>query len=228
MKKVSLQFAGRDDVKGLCDIEHAAWSLPGEVIEAEPRKIEKRVETGQVVTIARVGGQPAGSQFAFKFNWNGNVETLTTWDDLTANGWTDKVHVPDGNTGFLVGVGVVPKFRQDVFENNLVESPQRISQLLLVNTFIKLHQEGIRHVVGCARIPFYHQKSVLDIEAYCSYRCDDKKLFDPVLRFHERLGAKIIKPVAYAMDDQESLDGGCWVKYDLDHVLSVSPWDHLR
>lgn len=225
MKRVELKFARRKDVNDLCEVERKAWALPGEIIIAEPRKIKRRVETKQVVTIARVDGEPAGSQFAFQFDWNGNVDTLTTWDKMTHEGWTDKAHNSDGSTGFLVGVGVISKFRQDVFANNLVDSSQRISQLLLINTFRELYQRGVRKVVGCARIPFYHQKPGLAVERFCQLKRSDGLLFDPVLRFHKRLGADIIKPIVYAMDDNQSLNGGCWVRYDLDYVFSMTPWN---
>jgi hypothetical protein len=54
----------------------------------------------------------------------------------------------------------------------------------------------------------------MEIGEYCRFRRDDGRLFDPVLRFHELLGASIIKPVVFAMEDEQSMDAGCWVKYD--------------
>ncbi len=228
MGTVSLHFATKNDIKALCFVEEHAWSLQGEVIKAEPEKIHKRVETGQIVTIAKINRQPVGSQFAFRMNWNGNLESLTTWDQLTSEGWTDKVHVSTGNTGFLIGVGVVPKFRGQGFSSNLVSSPQRISQLLIINTLKGLYSQGVKQAIACARIPMYNQKPKMLVEEYCRLHREDGQLFDAVLRFHKGLTAQILKPIDYAMNDLESLDGGCWVKYDLDVVFSASPWNEVQ
>ena len=61
----------------------------------------------------------AGSQYRFKFNWNGDLSVLNSWNDATNHGNIDEVHAEDGNTGFLVGVGVIPEYRNKYFEHNL-------------------------------------------------------------------------------------------------------------
>lgn len=201
----------------LVEVEKLAWSSSGENIEACREKLALRAETypgHQSVILAMVGDEPAGSQYAFQFNWDNDVDGLSSWDDYTASGWTDKVHVTGGNTGFLVGVGVVPKFRGIKVSHNLRwRGEYKISELLIAKTLDNLFRKGAKQVIANARIPFYHKQPDLSIHEYCSLRREDGKLFDPVLRFHERMGAEIIKPVAYSMEDVESLNGGCWVMY---------------
>jgi len=207
-----------EDVASLVEVESLAWASPGENITACRDKLLSRVEShggSQSVVLATAEGKPAGSQYAFRFDWDGNVEGLRSWDEYTAEGWTNKVHGPTGNTGFLVGVGVVPEFRGiKVLHNLRWPGDYKISELLIAATLDNLFLGGgVQRVIANARIPFYHKMPQLSVDDYCGLRREDGKLFDPVLRFHERMGATIIKPVAYSMEDAESLNGGCWVLY---------------
>jgi len=217
-KSVSVQRVYEDAIDNLVVVEKLAWSAPGENVEASREKLLRRAEkdSGQVVILATVDGQAAGSQYAFRFQWDGNVEGLGSWDEHTAEGWTNKVHDDLGETGFLVGVGVIPQFRREKFSHNLRwHGAYKISELLIGKTLDELffvHQ--VERVIANARVPWYHKRPDLSIEEYCSFRMEDGRLFDPVLRFHTRMGARIIKPVAFSFEDEESLNAGCWVLYE--------------
>lgn len=203
-----------DNLNALCKVEHLAWSSPGENIEANRVKIEARVRSFQTgVSLALVEDKAAGSQYSFTFEWNNEVSVLTTWDELTSYGWINKVHKDGANTGFLVGVGVCPEFRRQKFMSNIIEGERRISELLIIYTLQKLFNIGVTQVIACARIPLYYTKPSLDVYEYCSLKGETGEPYDPVLRFHKRLGADFIKPVPYAMEDAESQNGGCWVIY---------------
>jgi len=206
-----------EDMDFLVEVEKLAWSSPGKNIEACRQKLQARVEShskGQSVVLALIDGVAAGSQYAFRFNWDENVNNLRSWDEYTAEGWTDKVHDPQGSTGFLVGVGVVPTFRgTKVIHNLRWPGEYKISELLIAATLDNLFGGGVRQVIANARIPAYCQHPEMDVGAYCAFRREDGRLFDPVLRFHERMGAKMLKPVPYSMEDKESRNAGCWVIY---------------
>ena len=201
----------------LVEIEKLAWSSPGENIEACREKLALRAEFypgHQSVVLAMIGAEPAGSQYAFQFNWDQDIDALSSWEKYTAGGWTSNVHCVGGDTGFLVGVGVVPKFRGLKMAHNLRwQGEYKVSELLIAKTLDNLFRHSANQVIANARIPFYHKQAHLSVCEYCALRRDDGKLFDPVLRFHERMGAKIIKPVEYSMEDAESLNAGCWVMY---------------
>jgi len=203
----------------LVEVEKLAWGSPGKNIEACREKLLARVlshNASQSVVLAMIDGKPVGSQYAFRFNWDKDVNKLCSWDEYTAEGWTNKVHNPMGDTGFLVGVGVVPEFRGIKIEHNLHwKGKFKISEMLIAATLDNLFaHKDVQQVIANARIPFYHKHPSMGVDDYCHLRRDDGKLFDPVLRFHERMGAKIIKPVAFSMEDAESLNGGCWVLYE--------------
>lgn len=200
----------------LLAVEKGAWQSEGENITAAEEKIRARIDSfSQGITLALdERGEPVGSQYAFRFDWDGGICQLGSWDDHTAFGWTHKVHVPKGNTGFLVGVGVIPEARGIFVTHDLRwKKPMRTSSLLIAKTLDTLFDLGVQRVIANARIPFYHQRSNLSVDEYCTLRRDDNELFDPVLRFHERMGATLIKPVSYSLEDVESLNGGCWVLY---------------
>lgn len=210
-----------NQINDLLKIEELAWNSPGANVSASKLKIERRITSNQCVSLVKVNGQAAGSQFAFRFDWDEDIDSLTSWDELTADGWTEKVHCPDGNTGFLVGVGVIPEFRGHEFEHNLNWPKQlKVSELLIAYTLERMflddyfeNEPPVRNIVGNARVPFYHLHPELSIEEYCHLKNDDGLPFDPVLRFHVKMGAELIKPCLFSMEDEESLNAGCWVKY---------------
>ncbi len=199
----------------LADVERLAWNSPGEHIAATSEKIDSRLCCfSDGVTLATVNGCAAGSQYAFRMQWDGDPEALTTWDEMTNQGWYDRVHDSHGNTGFLVGVGVVPQFRGELMQHNLRWSgAYKLSELLIARTLAVLFNAGVSHVIGCARVPLYHRFPGYTVEQYCALRRPGNDLVDPVLRFHERMGARLLKPVSGAMEDPESMHAGCWVVY---------------
>ncbi len=210
--------------KKLIEIEKLAWNAGSEDLLASEEKIQKRVEVfpeGVSIATLKKGREivPVGSQFCFLFDWDGDLNKLTSWDHLTNHGNIDVVHNVAGNTGFLVGVGVVPEFRNQRSTHNLrFIGEYKASELLIAFTLDSLFDKGVKQVIANARIPFYHLMpgwgTPMCVDEYCKLREANGKLFDPVLRFHERMGAKVIKPVAYSMDDPESLNGGAWVLYE--------------
>jgi len=201
----------------LYEVETRAWNVTGENLTASREKLLERITShgnSQTVVLATVNEKAAGSQYAFRFNWDEDINNLKSWDQYTNNGWTSQVHKPDGNTGFLVGVGVIPEFRGQKFEHNLKwPGTYRLSELLIAFTLDDLFDKGAKQVIANARVPFYHKRPDINIKEYCDFRRGDGLLFDPVLRFHERMGARIIKPIGYSMEDEESLNAGCWVLY---------------
>lgn len=209
------------DLPQLLEVERLAWATPGENMAATQDKIARRIpeEHGtQSVVLASVNGEAAGSQYAFRFNWDRDISKLASWDEYTRCGWTHLAHSDCGETGFLVGVGVVPRFRGLRVDHNLRwKGRHKISEMLIAitldNLFLPDSGKGVTAVIANARIPFYHRMPQLSVFEYCEFRRDDDLLYDPVLRFHERMGARLIKPVAYSMEDAESLNGGCWVLY---------------
>lgn len=220
----SSPFDLEDVLKDLLLVEEKAWGTAGPSLEASGEKIRRRVESfpegvtlaGLPIMVAGCGCflEPVGSQYAFRFNWNSDAGVLGSWEDKTAGGWTDKVHDPQGNTGFLVGVGVLPRFRGKRFPHtSRWGCRMRASELLIAQTLDNLFRLGVKQVIANARIPGYHALPELSVDQYCALRSEDGSPFDPVLRFHKRMGGEILKPVAYSMEDPESRNAGCWVLY---------------
>lgn len=212
---VDLVTPSEEQVSALAHVEELAWNAPGANVGASAQKLRARVHSfPEGVTLATVAEQAAGSQYAFRLDWDGDPQSLRSWDEHTAQGWTDKVHCASGNTGFLVGVGVVPAFRGTRFRHSLRwPGSYKLSELLIARTLDILFASGVRQVIGNARVPAYHTKLTMPIPEYCRLRRPDGALYDPVLRFHERMGAQVFKPVEYSMEDPESGNAGCWIVY---------------
>ena len=213
-------FSTDDIVEKLVQVEELAWNVGGSDILASKEKISKRVmiiPEGTSLAFLPTG-EAVGSQYAFRLHWSGNTEVLTSWGEWTNDGNIEKIHHVDGDTGFLVGVGVIPKYRGKKLTHNLHFAKEyKASELLIALTLDNLFDAGVKQVIANARVPFYHTMPEcgvsMNIDEYCAFRDKDGKLYDPVLRFHERMGAKIIKPVQYSMEDPESLNAGAWVLY---------------
>ena len=222
-KKITLFSPDHNYLHQLVEVEKLAWNSPGALIAASSHKIARRIQSyPKGVTLAvledgRAGTmrEAVGSQYAFRLDWDGDPNKLKSWDEHTAEGDTASIHNPKGNTGFLVGVGVVPEFRgQHLFHNlSRPNGSFKASELLIARTLDALFDDGVSQVIANARIPAYHTRPNLDVFTYCHLVGADSRPYDPVLRFHLRMGAKILKPVEYAMHDAESLNGGCWVLY---------------
>lgn len=206
--------ASHDHIARLMEVENKAWNTPGANIAASMEKIKNRVQVfSDGVTLAIAGNYSVGSQYAFRTSqWNGDPNTLTSWDDYTNYGSYEATHDSKGAYGFLVGVGVVPEFRGKYFSWR--HERMKASELLIAYTLQTLFADGVEAVIGNARVPAYHTRAELTIEEYCFLRREDRALYDPVLRFHERMGARILKPVAYSLEDVESCNAGCWVIYE--------------
>ncbi len=216
------QYGGKDELlKRLLEVERLAWGSDGENLAASFDKIQDRVDTcPRFVFLALLQNKDTlstvGSQFAFTTKWDGDISVLGSWDDFMNKGWIGSLHEESGKTGVLVGVGVIKKYRGEKFFSNVFpKSQHKASELLIAFALESLFNSYVEEVIGNARVPGYHTLSEenLEIQEYCSLREPNGLLFDPVLRFHERMGAEILKPVNYAMEDPESLNCGCWVIY---------------
>ena len=131
------------------------------------------------------------------------------WYEATDSGYVLKTHKPDGNTGFLIGVGITPEARGLKLVDKLVEAVLKNAK-----------NKGLKQVIGYERLPGFHKYSdQMSIEDYFNAKREDTQYLDPVSRFHSRMGAKLLCTIPNAMyDDGESLGYGALAWYDLSRL----------
>lgn len=120
--------------------------------------------------------------FTVVIDWNGSEQDLpVSIESVLQRGLTLKAQQADGNT--LVPIGA------------LVDSSvqgQGVSSLVLQEMKRFARQQGLSHLVVPVRPTFKAKYPLQTIESYTTWRREDGFLFDPWLRVHEKLNAKVI------------------------------------
>jgi len=144
-------------------------------------------------------------------DWDHLVKTglPNDWYEATDSGYVLNTHKPDGNTGFLIGVGIIPEARGLKLVDKLVEAVLKDAE-----------KKNLKQVIGYVRLPGFHKYSnQITIEEYFNSKREDGQYLDPVSRFHSRMGAKLLCVIPNAMyDDAESHGYGALAWYDLTNV----------
>lgn len=138
-------------------------------------------------------------------DWDTVVDTYgfaEDWYVATDDGYVTGTHDPEGDVGFLIGVGIHPALQGNGYAGHL-----------LTAALATCEATGNDYVTGYARVPGFHDTDV-DIDTYVN---PDTKPTDPVVGFHADNGATVVCHIPDAMpDDAESKGYGALVVYDLD------------
>lgn len=225
-----VSYAEQDDIPAVMAVEEASWPETDDGMQADPVKFEQRQETGNLLTATYHGdeypahdGEIVGSISVQQPAWT-DADTVTAlldehagtglnwesvvadygfpadWYAATDDGYIAETHDPDGDTGFLIGVGVHPDVQGNGFAGHLLNA-----------ALAEFDAGGQDLIVGYARAPGYHEHDV-PIDDYVD---TDQAPIDPVIGFHEDNGATVVCPIPGAMpDDAESEGYGALVVYD--------------
>ena len=114
-------------------------------------------------------------------------EEKLTWNEITGNGYI-KNHENNGDWLYVVSLGVSPKFSGRGVGNNLVAYAIKFAKNLgCAGLFLQARPIGYdSHCKANGDVP---------IEKYLLMRSADGKHIDKELRFYERAGLQIVKPV---------------------------------
>ncbi|KKI90518.1 acetyltransferase [Bacillus sp. SA1-12] len=115
-----------------------------------------------------------------------------SWEEITDNGYI-KNHTPNGNTLYVVDIGVRPAYRKYGLGKWLMQSMYEVVVHL-----------GLERLLGGGRMPDYH-KVAHELTAH-DYINEVMKgnLKDPVITFLLRCGRTPVKLVANYLEDEES------------------------
>lgn len=140
-----------------------------------------------------VDGELAGSMTGVVVNFDPD-EPDHTWEDITDYGYI-RNHKPDGNTLYVVDIGVRPKYRK-----------LGLGKWLMFSMYDVVIQLGLDRLLGGGRMPGYH----LHAEKMSASEYLDAvvrgKLKDPVITFLLQSGRTPVRVVAEYLEDDESLN----------------------
>lgn len=181
-------------------VEKETWP---EEIQAPREKFEARaaVFPQGFLLISLPGQGLVGVSTAEIINFNPE-QPLTSWEDITDNGWVKKTHNPDGNALYLVSVGASPKTAGKGIGTRLVQEQINLTKDL-----------GLEWLVLGSRVPGYAEYHIsypeVSVERYLRLTREDGQALDPEIRFYERCGLEINKAVPnYMENDPESENYG--------------------
>lgn len=138
-----------------------------------------------------IDGEIAGSMTGLIVDFDPN-HPEHTWEEITDNGYI-RNHNPNGNTLYVVDIGVRPAYRK-----------LGLGKWLMLSMYEVVVQLGLERLLGGGRIPGYHKKAhEMTAEQYLEAVVKGE-LKDPVITFLLRCGRTPVQVVANYLEDEES------------------------
>ncbi len=152
------------------------------------------VLSGFALLLMDTEGDLAGAGLTIPVNWDGDIEHLPeSIESIICNGLNAIHHAP--NTLMAVAALVDRRYRG-----------RRMSTEILTQMKHLAHRNGLKDLLVPVRPTWKARYPLQSIERYASWRREDGWLYDPWLRTHERLGAKLIKCVDCTYSVQGSIE----------------------
>lgn len=147
-----------------------------------------------------IDGRVVGSMTGLLVNFSyENAEH--TWEEITDNGYI-RNHTPDGNTLYIVDIGVSPRYRK-----------LGLGKWLMLSMYEVVIHNGYHRLLGGGRMPGYHKhKHDMSAEEYLDAVVKGE-LKDPVITFLLRCGRMPVQVVENYLDDEESCNYGALMEW---------------
>ncbi|PEL11960.1 GNAT family N-acetyltransferase [Bacillus sp. AFS017336] len=147
-----------------------------------------------------VNGQMAGSMTGLRVDFNPQKPDHS-WEEVTDNGYI-RTHNPNGNTLYVVDIGVRPTYRK-----------LGLGKWLMFAMYEVVVHLGLERLLGGGRMPGYHKvANNLSPEQYVDAVVKGD-LKDPVISFLLRCGRMPVKVVANYLEDNESCNYGTLMEW---------------
>jgi ribosomal protein S18 acetylase RimI-like enzyme len=147
-----------------------------------------------------IDGEIAGSMTGLLVDFD-SKHPEHTWEEITDNGYI-RNHNPNGNTLYVVDIGVSPSYRK-----------LGLGKWLMFSMYEVVVHKGLERLLGGGRMPGYHKKeSELMPEQYLEAVVKGE-LKDPVITFLLRCGRTPVQVVANYLEDEESHNYGTLMEW---------------
>ncbi len=149
---------------------------------------------------AEVDGEVVGSMTGLIVNFDPE-HPVHTWEEITDNGYI-RNHNPNGNTLYVVDIGVRPTSRK-----------LGLGKWLMFSMYEVVVQKGLERLLGGGRMPGYDAKAdEMTAEQYIDAVVQGD-LKDPVITFLLRCGRTPVKVVADYLEDEQSRNYGTLMEW---------------
>lgn len=191
-----IRHYGRTDFEALIRVQQESFPppFPSELWWNEEQLTEHITRFPQGALCVEVGGQIVGSLTGLLVDYHEEHAADHSWSALTDDGYI-RTHRPDGDTLYIVDIGVMPAYRKFGLGKWMMQSMYEVVVHL-----------GLRRLLGGGRMPGYHRyAAAMSAEDYADaviagvYK-------DPVITFLLRCGRTPVRVVPDYLEDAESLN----------------------
>lgn len=135
-------------------------------------------------------GELAGEGNAIPVTWDGTVEDLPLegWDAIMLRGINNYKNGIKPDTLSAIQAVAAPKYVGKGVSQQIIRAMKKVAQ-----------REGLKALVAPVRPNLKHRYPLTPMENYIQWKHTDGSLFDPWLRTHARLGAKIMRVCPQSM-----------------------------
>jgi ribosomal protein S18 acetylase RimI-like enzyme len=183
-----------DDIEKIVDLENETWP---EGIRASRSEFESRIKTFPegVIAIKSDSGEIVGLITSMIIDKE-EVSRLKRWENITSDGMIYR-HNPDGNSLYIVSLGVSPRYRRRGLGKKLLQTQIDLGKKLCLD-----------YLVLGSRVPDFYKYDGT-IEEYLAEKDDEGYSIDSLVRFYQRCGLRVEEVKAnYMEDDKESRNYG--------------------
>ncbi|WP_070121675.1 GNAT family N-acetyltransferase [Bacillus marinisedimentorum] len=182
------------DFPGLINIQKECFPppFPAELLWNEEQLKNHITLFPEGALCIEVEGELAGSMTGLIVDYHPHGQDHT-WEEITDDGYI-RNHNPDGNTLYVVDIGVRPAYRK-----------MQLGKWLMLSMYDVVIHKNLTRLLGGGRMPGYHKRSnVLTPKQYLEAVVSGKEK-DPVLTFLLRCGRTPVKVAEQYLEDEESL-----------------------
>lgn len=147
-----------------------------------------------------INGEVAGSMTGLLVQFD-PVHPEHTWEEITDNGYI-RNHDPNGNTLYVVDIGVRPAYRK-----------LGLGKWLMFSMYDVVVHKGLDRLLGGGRMPGYQQHSDKWSPEQYLERVVEGNVKDPVLSFLLRCGRTPVRVVPNYLEDEESCNYGTLMEW---------------
>lgn len=184
-----------NDFPGLIEVQRESFPPP-----FPPDLLWNREQLGNHIAFypegaicVEIDGEIAGSMTGMLTKFD-PAHPFHRWEDVTDSG-SIRTHDPDGESLYVVDIGIKPKFRK-----------LKLGKLLMEAMYERVVADGLERLIGGGRMPGYHRVSEeLAAEQYIDQVLAGE-LRDPVISFLLSCGRMPVAIIPGYLDDEESRD----------------------
>ena len=183
------------DFPGLIDVQRESFPppFPPDLLWDEQQLKNHITLYPEGAICVEIDGEIAGSMTAMLTTFD-PAGPSHTWEEMTDSG-SIRTHDPEGNSLYVVDIGIKPKFRQ-----------LKLGKLLMEAMYERVAADGIERLIGGGRMPGYHRYA----EQLTAEQSIDQvmagELKDPVISFLLSCGRMPVNLMPGYLDDKESHD----------------------